>query len=107
MDVENDVILLKLSRPYVFAGQTYTEINLTGIDKLMAGDMIDAENHVIREGLYTPTPEATLEYSFFIARKLSGQPIGFFMQFAPEDADHLRKMIKSFLCFEADKQEGG
>ena len=35
--------LIKFSKPYVFENQTYTEIDLAGLENLTARDMIDAE----------------------------------------------------------------
>ena len=39
--------LIKFSKPYVFEGQTYTEIDLAGLENLTARDMIDAEKYLL------------------------------------------------------------
>lgn len=48
--------LVKLSKPYKFEGQTYSEIDLSGLDSLTAEDMIAAEKHLMRTGRLLPAP---------------------------------------------------
>lgn len=59
--------LVKFSKPYKFEGQTYSEIDLSGMDSLTAEDMIAAEKHLMRTGVFSPLPEMTVEYVQFIA----------------------------------------
>ena len=40
--------LIKFSKPYVFENQTYTEIDLAGLENLTARDMIDAEKYLFK-----------------------------------------------------------
>ena len=61
--------LVKFSKPYKFEGQTYSEIDLSGMDSLTAEDMIAAEKHLMRTGVFSPLPEMTVEYVQFIAAR--------------------------------------
>ena len=69
--------LVKLSKPYKFEGQTYSEIDLSGLDSLTAEDMIAAEKHLMRTGVFSPLPEMTVEYVQFIAASPSSSSRGF------------------------------
>ena len=48
--------LVKFSKPYKFEGQTYSEIDLAGMDSLTAEDMVAAEKHLMRSGVFSPLP---------------------------------------------------
>ena len=88
--------LVKLSKPYKFEGQTYSEIDLSGLDSLTAEDMIAAEKHLMRTGVFSPLPEMTVEYVQFIAARASGQPVEFFKGLPPKDAIKVKNRVTSF-----------
>lgn len=88
--------LVKFSKPYKFEGQTYEEIDLAGMDSLTAEDMIAAEKHLMRSGVFSPLPEMTVEYVQFIAARASGQPVEFFKGLPPKDAIKVKNRVTSF-----------
>ena len=88
--------LLKFSKPYKFEDNTYTEIDLAGLESLTAQDMIAAEKYLNRAGVFSPIPEMTSEYVCFIASKTSDQPIEFFKGLPPKDAIKLKNKITGF-----------
>lgn len=97
--------VLKFSQPYIFSGQSYTEIDLSGIEHMTASDMSAAERYMIGEWIFTPEVEDALEYNFFLASRFSGLPMQFFMQLRPKDAGRLKAMITEFI--NGDAAEGG
>ena len=76
--------------------QTYSEIDLSGMDSLTAEDMIAAEKHLMRTGVFSPLPEMTVEYVQFIAARASGQPVEFFKGLPPKDAIKVKNRVTSF-----------
>jgi hypothetical protein len=88
--------LVKFAKPYHFEGQTYTDIDLAGLETLTAEDMIAAEKFLNRSGVFSPIPEMTTEYVSFIAAKASGQPIEFFKRLPPKDAVRVKNRVTSF-----------
>lgn len=88
--------LVKFSKPYKFEGQTYSEIDLSGMDSLTAEDMIAAEKNLMRTGVFSPLPEMTVEYVQFIAARASGQPVEFFKGLPPKDAIKVKNRVTSF-----------
>lgn len=88
--------VVKFSKPYTFEGDTYTEIDLDGMDRMTAQDMIDAEKYLNRSGVFSPIPEVSVKYVCFIASKASKQPIEFFEQLPPRDATKVKNKVTSF-----------
>lgn len=88
--------LVKFSKPYTFEGQTYTEIDLSGIGDMTAQDMVDAEKFLTRSGIISPIPEMTVEYVCFIANRATGQPVEFFKGLPTKDAVKVKNKVTSF-----------
>lgn len=88
--------LLKFNKPYEFEGKSYDEIDLSGLTRMTAEDMIAAEKYLNRAGVFSPIPEMTSEYVCFIASRASGQPIEFFKHLPPKEAVKLKNRITSF-----------
>lgn len=88
--------LIKFSKPYVFEGQTYTEIDLAGLENLTARDMIDAEKYLFKSGIISPLPDQTSEYICFIAGRVAGQPVEFFKKLSPKDITRVKNKVSSF-----------
>lgn len=93
---EEDSSIVKLSKPYHFEDQTYTEIDLSGMDSLTAEDMIAADKFLTRSGNFTFMPEMSLEYACFIAARAAGLPIEFFKKLPPKDAVKVKNRVTSF-----------
>ena len=88
--------LIKFSKPYVFEGQTYTEIDLAGLENLTARDMIDAEKYLFKSGIISPLPDQTSEYICFIANRATGRPVEFFKGLPTKDAVKVKNKVTSF-----------
>ena len=93
---EDEPLTVKFSKPYRFEGQTFTEIDLSGLDKLNATDMCAAEKHLNRSGMFSPLPEMTAEYICFVAAQVAEQPIEFFKNLPPKDFIKVKNRITSF-----------
>lgn len=88
--------LIKFSKPYAFEGQTYTEIDLAGLDSLTAKDMIEAEKYLFKKGIISPLPDQTSEYICFIASRVSDQPVEFFVGLPPKEITRVKNKVSSF-----------
>ena len=93
---QDEATLVKFKIPHKFEGKTYTEVDLSGLDRLSAEDMIQAEKYLNRKGISTVLPELTLEYICFIASMASDQPIEFFKQLHPRNVARLKNAITDF-----------
>ena len=89
--------VLKLSKPYIFEGKTYTEIDLSGLENIKAIDMIEANKLYDRSGGFSIMPELSMEYAFIIASKATNKPIELFYGLppvlSPDDGKTIRKII--------------
>lgn len=72
--------VIDLGKPYVFEGQEYTSVDLSGLDKLTVKDAIDAQRQLINEGEMAAAMlcEATTAFARAIAAKAAELPIEFF-----------------------------
>lgn len=81
---ENRRNVITLKKPYTFEKKEYTEIDLSGLDKLTIQDAIDAQRKLFgeRETASVVLCETTTAFAREIAAKATGLPIEFF-KFAP------------------------
>ena len=94
---ENDPpTLVRFSKPYTFEGETYTEIDLAGMEGLTTRDMTAAEKHLAKNGQVSPIPEMTMEYACFIAMLSTDKPIEFFRGLPTKDAIKLKNRVTNF-----------
>lgn len=88
--------LVKFSRTYTFEGQTFDAVDLSGMDDLTAKDMIEAEKYLFKTGTVSALPDQTVGYVCFIASRISGQPIEFFMGLSPRDMNRVKNKVTGF-----------
>lgn len=76
--------VIELKRPYTFEGKEYTEIDISGLDRLTIQDAINAQRKLFgeRETASVVLCETTTAFAREIAAKATGLPIEFF-KFAP------------------------
>ena len=88
--------LVRFSKPYTFEGQTYTEVDLAGMENLTTRDMTDAEKHLAKNSQVSPIPEMTMEYACYIAMRSTEFPIEFFRGLPVKDAIKLKNRVTNF-----------
>lgn len=97
-DDEDNSLLIKFAKPYVFEGKTYTEIDLSGLESLNAASMIDVNRRMARgQSGIDVLPEVSLEYAVNIAEKATTQPIEFFLCLPPKEAIKVKNRVMGFL----------
>ena len=70
--------IVKFAKPYSFEGTEYTEVDLSGMDKLTIQDMIDIQKSLANELASLAAQEATTSFAQEMATKASGKPVEFF-----------------------------
>lgn len=88
--------VVKFSRSYSFEGESYSEVDLAGMDDLTAKDMIEAEKYLFKTGTVSALPDQAVGYVCFIASKISDQPIEFFMGLSPRDMNRVKNKVTGF-----------
>lgn len=93
---ENDFIV-NFRKPYIFEGETFDSIDLSGLENLRAGDMIAVNKAMERGGSVNMLPEMSLEYACLISAKAAKKPVEFFQQLPPWEAIKVKNRVTSFL----------
>lgn len=88
---------LNFQRTYTFAGQTYESIDLSGLRKLRAKDLIEASREMENGGTRSFTPEMTIENACILAAKAVRKPVEFFQWMPLADAVQLKNIVVNFL----------
>ena len=98
--------MLKLSKPYVFEGRTYEELDLSGLENATAGDLARAAKITSKKhkGLNAATLEMTAEYAAVMGHLVTKLPLEFFERMPAKDAIALKGKVVGFL-FNADGEE--
>ena len=96
-ETEEESLVLKFRKPYKFEGQEYTEVDLSGMEDMTAGDLCAVAKLANRELGVTPIPEMTLPYAMYMAARASHKPVEFFKGMPPVEAMKLKNLVTGFL----------
>lgn len=89
--------VVKFKAPYTFEGKEYTEVDLSGLEKLSAADLIEADKQFNSSGQIAMMNEVSLGYCLIVASKASGKPIEFFQKLPAPDAIKVKNTVINFL----------
>lgn len=84
-------------KPYKFEGKEYTEVDLSEIENLSTGDLIDADKQFSSSGQMAVMNEMTTGYSCIIASKVTGKPVEFFENLPAGEGLKVKKIVMGFL----------
>lgn len=92
-------IIVKFSKPYVFEGFEYPEIDLTNLDKMTVQDAIDTQRQLFGEQEVAAAVlcETTTAFARNIAAKASGLPIEFFKMLPRGAMKRIAAEVRNFL----------
>lgn len=93
---EENKYLIKFRKPFIWEDNTYTEIDLSGLEDMSAKDMIQAQRIMERSGSINVLPEMSLEYACIFASKAAKMPVEFFQALPPKEAIKVKNRITNF-----------
>lgn len=93
---EKNKYLIKFRKPFVWEDNTYTEIDLSGLEDMSARDMIQAQRTMERSGSINVLPEMSLEYACIFASKATKMPVEFFQALPPKEAIKVKNKVTNF-----------
>lgn len=93
---EENKYLIKFRKPFVWEDNTYTEIDLSGLEDMSARDMIQAQRTMERSGSINVLPEMSLEYACIFASKATKMPVEFFQSLSPKEAIKVKNKVTNF-----------
>jgi hypothetical protein len=85
-----------LSKSYEFEGETYTEIDLQGMNDLKAKDLSEIDKIFAEKGGNPVLSGLTLDYAMIVAHRVTKKPIEFFENLPARDATTLKNEVVSF-----------
>ena len=77
-------------------GKEYTEVDLSGLEKLTGRDMEEIEKTLSRENLDTINGELTLRGTMLYASRATGRPIEFFQALPAVDCRRIKNTVINF-----------
>lgn len=88
--------VIKFRKPFIWEDNTYTEIDMSGLEDLSAKDMIAAQRTMERSGSINVLPEMSLEYACIFASKATKMPVEFFQALPPKEAIKVKNKVTNF-----------
>lgn len=97
-DAEEDLVL-KLSKPYNFDGQAYTEVDLHGLEDVTTATLENVGKIYGKKkpGANPALMEMDMAYCVLLAQRVSKLPLEFFNGLPARDAIKLKTLVTNFL----------
>lgn len=94
---DQEDLVLRFKKPYSFEGETYTEVDLSGLENISAADLCKVGKMVKKIDGVDPIAEMSLPYAIYMAARVTGKPIEFFQQLPAREAIKLKNLVAGFL----------
>ncbi len=93
---EEDELIIKFKKPYVFEGETYTELNLHGLEDLRGRDLTAIEKAFNKTGISSFVPETTTTYAKIVATRVTGYPAEYFEDLPVTEVEKIKNAVTGF-----------
>ena len=94
---DQEDLVLRFKKPYFFEGETFTEVDLSGLEDLSAADLCKVGKMVKKIDGVDPIAEMSLPYAIYMAARVTGKPLEFFQQLPAREAIKLKNLVAGFL----------
>ena len=101
---DQEDLVLRFQKPYSFEGETYTEVDLSGLEDLSAADLCKVGKMVKKIDGVDPIAEMSLPYAIYMAARVTGKPLEFFQQLPAREAIKLKNLVTGFLYGEVGEE---
>lgn len=100
-------IVAEFKKPYKFEGKEYTELDLSGLEKLTVQDVIDIQREMLEQGNNAALGaiEATTGYAMALATKASRQPVELFKLMPRKTMEEVQKTVLKALAGSQSKEQ--
>ena len=96
---------IKLKKPYTFEDKVYTEIDMSGAEKLTVQDAIDAQKATAGETAALVLPMTSMAFNLQLAAQATKLPIEFFKLLPMRAAQDVKLAMQT--CLNGEKQNKG
>lgn len=94
---EDDELIVKFRKPFKFEGDTYTELDLHGLEDLNGRTLTAIEKAFNKTGISSFVPESTTTYAKIVATKVTGLPAEFFEDLPAGEVQKIKNAVVGFL----------
>lgn len=101
---DQEDLVLRFQKPYFFEGETFTEVDLSGLEDLSAADLCKVSKMVKKTDGVDPIAEMSLPYAIYMAARVTGKPLEFFQQLPAREAVKLKNLVVGFLYGEVGEE---
>ncbi len=91
-----DELVVKFRRPFTFEDETFTELNLRGLEDLRGRDLTAIEKAFNKTGVSSFVPESTTTYAKIVATKVTGLPAEFFEELPVGEIEKIKNVVVGF-----------
>ena len=92
----DDELIIKFRKPYEFDGETFTELDLHGLEDLRGRDLTAIEKAFNKTGVSSFVPESTTTYAKIVATKVTGLPAEFFEDLPVGEVEKIKNAVVGF-----------
>lgn len=98
-DTEPEDLILRFAKPYKFGGQEYTEVDLSGLEDVTAGELENVGKIAAKKnpGMNPALQEMSLTFCTCLAQRVAKLPLEFFEKLPAREAIKLKTMVTGFL----------
>ena len=95
LKAEENELLLKLKKPYLFDGETHTEIDMSGLEEVTAKTLENVGKILTKRspGMNPATLEMEMSFCNLLAARVTKKPLEFFERLPARDAVALKSMV--------------
>lgn len=91
-----DELVIKFRKPYEFDGESFTELDLHGLEDLRGRDLTAIEKAFNKTGVSSFVPESTTTYAKIVATKVTGLPAEFFEDLPVGEVEKIKNAVVGF-----------
>ena len=93
---EEDLLLIRYRKPFVFEDETFTELDLHGLEDLRGRDLTAIEKAFNKTGVSSFLPENTTTYAKIVATKVTGLPAEYFEDLPVGEVEKIKHAVVGF-----------
>lgn len=94
---EDDELIVKFRKPFRFEDDTFTELDLHGLEDLNGRTLTAIEKAFNKTGVSSFVPESTTTYAKIVATKVTGLPAEFFEELPAGEVQKIKNAVVGFL----------
>lgn len=91
-----DELIIKYRKPFEFEGETFTELDLHGLEDLRGRDLTAIEKAFNKTGVSSFVPESTTTYAKIVATKVTGLPAEYFEDLPVSEIEKIKNAVVGF-----------